>query len=495
MNREILNIVNKVLSEEISGRIKKVKGRLFESDKMCSECGSPMTESECMECGYMKESEMDENFDDHYVKKAREEKPFSKKEFKPIPKNAKLDIRNVDRDDSITHRRFIQNKFKDFEDLFGGHEEDKSNFEEELDELGGMDDGHPRFGNKRFPKKMSNDEIDRILSGDENISFEDDDTENLEKIRTGLNLGKRSEYRLCDDCSGEGCPECYGFGTSLKNPETNETEMKEGKKLSKGQKYIAKQAEPKDKIGANDFAKLRSKNKMKESVYGLEIDGKRFIFNESEMVDIIENIVLEEKKKKKKKTTKTKNVTKDSQSKSKKQNDDYIDSVVKKMKDYLKMGSKGDYKMDADHFPKGNGELAKMKKMAYIPSDAVGEYIDNFTAAGLENLDYDAIHPNEDWVDDLTVGSSRTGNNPKWGNAVETPVNTKRNKIRKDNLLAKIKRKAYNKSPQPVLSDKSGEETDKASKIMMKLESENEKKVITDIEKMKNLITYGKKTQ
>ena len=111
MNREILNIVNKVLSEEISGRIKKVKGRLFESDKMCSECGSPMTESECMECGYMKESEMDENFDDHYVKKAREEKPFSKKEFKPIPKNAKLDIRNVDRDDSITHRRFIQNKF------------------------------------------------------------------------------------------------------------------------------------------------------------------------------------------------------------------------------------------------------------------------------------------------------------------------------------------------------------------------------------------------
>jgi hypothetical protein len=151
--------------------------------------------------------------------------------------------------------------------------------------------------------------------------------------------------------------------------------------------------------------------------------------------------------------------------------------------------------MNPRHFPKGNGELAKMSKMAYIPSDAVGEYIDNFTAAALENLDYDEIHPDEKWVDDLTVGSSRTGNNPEWANAVETPTNQRRNKIRKDNLLAKIKRKAYNKSPQPVVSDKSGETTDKVSKIMMKLESQNERKVISDIEKMKDLISYGKKTQ
>ena len=62
-------------------------------------------------------------------------------------------------------------------------------------------------------------------------------------------------------------------------------------------------------------------------------------------------------------------------------------------------------------------------------------------------------------------------------------------------MLAKIKRKAYNKAPQPVLTDKSGSDNDKASKIMMKLESKEERKVISDIEKMKNLISYGKKTQ
>ena len=53
------------------------------------------------------------------------------------------------------------------------------------------------------------------------------------------------------------------------------------------------------------------------------------------------------------------------------------------------------------------------------------------------------------------------------------PKNHLRN-IRKDNLLGKLKRKAYNKAPQPVINDKSGE--DKGSEIMSKLESVNDKK-------------------
>ena len=85
----------------------------------------------------------------------------------------------------------------------------------------------------------------------------------------------------------------------------------------------------------------------------------------------------------------------------------------------------------------------------------------------------DEIKPNEEWVSANVEGSSKTGNNPDWANTGKSDVNKKRNKIRKDNLLAKIKRKAYNKSPQPVVSDKSGETTDKVSKIMMKLEKKN----------------------
>ena len=52
----------------------------------------------------------------------------------------------------------------------------------------------------------------------------------------------------------------------------------------------------------------------------------------------------------------------------------------------------------------------------------------------VENLDFDEIHPNEDWMNDNLEGASRTGNNPEWANSVETDVNKKRNKIRKDNM-------------------------------------------------------------
>jgi hypothetical protein len=236
----------------------------------------------------------------------------------------------------------------------------------------------------------------------------------------------------------------------------------------------------------------------KESVYEVTLDNnEKFRFNESEIVDVIEKIISEEKKKKSKSKPETKvnNVTKSSQNRSKKENDDNIEMVGKKMKDYLKMGSKGKYEMNPKHFPKGNGELEKMDKMAYIPSNAVQDYIDNFTAAALENLDFkDGIQPDEDWMNDLLVGSSRTGNNPDWANAVETPVNKKRNQIRKDNLLAKVKRQAYNKAPQPV-NDVAGNKTDKASKIMLNLESTENKKVITDIDKIKNLMGYIKNTQ
>ena len=409
MNREILNIVNRVLSEEISGRVKNVKHKIFETDNMkgdsCSECGSKeMYEGECMECGYGG-AEMGEELRGN-------QKRIDKN------KNGKIDSEDF---------KMLRSK-------------------RELDELGGMDDGHPRLGGKRLPKIMGPEDIENLLRGDdeEEMTSKDDDY-----------------------------PTKPGF-------------------IKKRMKQMSDITSRRHKDSGMDEDDAMYELDMNEST------GDKLYFAESEMVDMIETIILEEKKKSKSKpkskTTAIK-LTKSNQDKSKKENDDYIGSVVKKMKDYLKDGSKGEYSMSPKHFPKGNGELAKMSKKAYIPSDAVGEYIDNFTAAGLENIDYDDIHPDESWVTDNLVGSSRTGNNPDWANAVETPNNEKRNQIRKDNLLSKLKRKAYNKSPQPIVTDKSGENTDKASKLMLKLESTKDKKVITDIEKIKNLFDYGKKTQ
>ena len=63
-------------------------------------------------------------------------------------------------------------------------------------------------------------------------------------------------------------------------------------------------------------------------------------------------------------------------------------------------------------------------------------------------------------------------------------------------MLAKVKRKAYNKSPQPVVQDT--QDGEKANKILMKLESVDEKttkQINEEFERMKNLIGYNQKTQ
>ena len=373
-------------------------------------------------------------------------------------------------------------------------------YEEELDELGGMDDGHPRFGKKKFPKKMSDDEIEKLLRGDEDEDEDEDFPTKPGFAEKRMNLMKRNFGRNRGDAEiGEGLK---GNQKRIDRNKNNKIDSEDFKLLRKGKKTETKEGKKfpdlsgDGKVTRKDVlmgrgVKLNGKKKTNESeIYQLTIDGRKHYFTESEMVDVIEKIVIEEAKK----GSNPKNVTKYSQDRSKSENEKNIADVTKKMKEYLKNQSKGSYEANPKHFPKGNGELGEMSKKAYKASTAVEEYVENFTAAALENLDYDDIKPNEKWVEDNMVGSSKTGNNPEWANAVETDVNEKRNKIRKDNLLAKMKKKAYNKAPQPV-NDEAGENTDKASKIMMKLESVEDKKVINEIEKMKDLIGYKKKTQ
>jgi hypothetical protein len=265
------------------------------------------------------------------------------------------------------------------------------------------------------------------------------------------------------------------------------------KAMNSGDKELIKKANFAKNIKAYEGAKHKKKS-VKESLQ----------LTENEMITLIENIVKEEKKAKG--MAETEKVLKAS----KKENDQYISDVTKKMKDYLKNGSKGEYSMEPTIFPKGNGELAKMDKMAYVADTPVDEYIENFTAAGQENLVFDEIHPDEKWVDDNMEGSSRTGNNPKWGNSVDTGVNKKRNKVRKDNLLGAVKAMAYNKAPQPVTdASKSGpagkfqknfgkDSGIKANKILNQLESTEDKstKLLNEeFNKINHLMGYTKKTQ
>ena len=225
--------------------------------------------------------------------------------------------------------------------------------------------------------------------------------------------------------------------------------------------------------------------------------GRTVRLSEEQVVNLIET--LSEEKLKPSKKTRGYSEYERSFDKSGKENQDYYKEVSKKMKDYMKDGSKESFTMEPKHFPMGNGEIEEMDKMAYVPSDSVAEYVENFTAAALENLEYDEFAPNKEWVEDNIVGSSRTGNNPKWGNSVETPTNKRRNEIREKNLLGQLKKKAYNKSPQPIVKDRPG--SDDASDLLNKVESgekrstKKSKKINEDLERIGNLISYSRKTQ
>jgi hypothetical protein len=332
-------------------------------------------------------------------------------------------------------------------------------YEGDIQELGGMDDGHPSMGDIRL-SDYSFEELDDILKGKST---------------------KKGRHHSEEDDEDE-----FDF-VELDLDEDESERMYESKKLSKGQKHIAKQAKPYDEIDAGDFKKLRAKKsetkegakpdfldldddgdkkepmksaakqakgkKVEETYYRIENFGTT-LFTENEMVDMIEKIIKENTKYEKGKVS-TSNVLKSSLNRSGKDENDYIKSVTKKMKEYLKDGSKGDYEMNPKHFPKGNGELEEMEKMAFSLTDDNEDF--NYEIAGLNIPVPDAIDFNDERMNKYYEGSSETGNAP-GGNALESDANSRFNKMRKKQTLDKLKKQSYNKAPQPVFNEKSGQE-------------------------------------
>jgi hypothetical protein len=249
--------------------------------------------------------------------------------------------------------------------------------------------------------------------------------------------------------------------------------------------------------GALDKARKEGKKEFKFNgkTYKVEkSESKETVqMTEDELVSFIEELVNEQKG--------TPGITayKKHQKDSGKENKDYMKMLEKKMKDYLKDGSKGKFEMNPTMFPAGNGELGEMSKKAYTPSGAVEEYIENFAySPGMENLQYDEIQPNDDWLEANLEGSSKTGNSPKYANAVDTGLGKKINAKRKKNLYGVEKNRSYNRYPQPV--DNAGEVkgSSKLNNMFKNLgESEDKKQNIIneDINLMKNLISYNQKTQ
>lgn len=273
-------------------------------------------------------------------------------------------------------------------------------------------------------------------------------------------------------------------------------------KLNSLKKELMKKGEGDKKLSASDSKLLKQVN-LALTLGNLDENKKILKLTENELVDLIEKIISEQKVENVKNNISVKTPVglaevEKANSKTEKDNKEEVKSVTKKMKDYLKDGSKGKFEMNPKDFPKGNGELGEMTKKAYKPSKAVEEYIENLAYPGLENTDYDEIKPNEEWLKDNLVGTSKTGNNPEWANAVKTDVGERANKKRELNLYSKEKNRSYKRVTQPVDEAGEGKGEEKLDSMFATLESTENKKgklINEEISKMFKLIDYNKKTQ
>jgi hypothetical protein len=300
-------------------------------------------------------------------------------------------------------------------------------------------------------------------------------------------------------------------------------------KLNSIKKDLMSKAKGDKKLSDADSKLLKQVN-MALTLGGLKESKNSVSLTENELIDMIEMIVLQEQEKVKdsaEKNTFSVNKpqglkkTEKAQGESKKENDDYTQEVVKKMKDYMKdmyMGGKG-YEANPDDFPQSNYDMEKEhNEMKYHPSDAVEEYIEAFSYPGMTNLVYDEIKPDDEMIDKQIKGDSKNGNaiTGKDGKALgnvskrSEKVGDRFKKNFDENLYgAEQMNVSYKRQSQPVdiagskkqngsLKSIKSSSTGKAEKIMNQLESVESKatKIINeDLQKMKNLISYNRKTQ
>ena len=349
----------------------------------------------------------------------------------------------------------------------------------------------------------NSDEFDYVQ---EDMVLGDSDKEELDSNNSEAckyhmdNFGPEDE-RTLKFCGSDMNESLKGRQRRLDRNKNNKIDAEDFKMLRKGKKSETDEG--------NAFSGALS-NAKKSGEDSFEVDGKKYPvkesyrLTESELVSMIEKIVKEQKmteveKPKESKlkpiggTPKGYSAYEKAHKGSGKENDDNIKDVTKKMKDYLKDGSKGDYDMNPKMFPVGNGELEKMDKKAFEMTDDLEDF--NYEIAGLNLPTPDAIEFNEDFMEKLYKGDSTTGNAP-GGNALESKANDRFDKLRKKNTLKKLKDQSYNRVSQPVYNEKSG--TEKGKGISIKLESVEDKKtkqISEEFNRMKSLIGYDRKTQ
>jgi len=414
---------------------------------------------------------------------------------------------------------------KEVDEFYFYDDESESGDDFEKEDMG-MEMGRDKFHVTRRPKMMGSfddehgfyDEDERQYTGDFDFDFDEEEFDDFDSFDAKYG-GKQRLFAPGEEGKKffDMYKEKFGKPFKVRTPrDMEEAETEEGNKFTKALDDAREDGDDTFDVDGKTY------NVRKES------RKSSLRLTEDELIDMIEKIVLEQKVKD---TAESVNISKKSPvglkktedvlGKNKKENDDYAKEVVEKMKDYMKdmfSGSNG-YDENPDDFPQSNYDMEKdHKEMKYHPSDAVEEYIDAFAYPGMTNLVYDEIKPDDDMIANQIKGASKNGNavTDKEGNALGN-VSKRSEKVGDrfknnfDNNLygAEQMEVSYNRQPQPVdvagskkqagsLKSIRSTSKEKAGKIMSQLESTEAKQsriISEEMNKMKNLISYNRKTQ
>jgi len=285
---------------------------------------------------------------------------------------------------------------------------------------------------------------------DEQIDFEDDDErypEEEDPEHMELNVPKP-----CSHCHGTGENQ---FGSVCKKCK--------GKKHEMGtDKFSSYHKSPREHY--KDISNIMGEPSLNE--------GKRTIrLSESEFAEVIKQIVKE--------SIPGLTAAKKSRNDSGKENDQHIKDVDKKMKDYLSFEGN-----DNPEFPHHIGKGKNTKEVVKFNNNKEeDEYVEDNRGMGLQDAKYDH-EPSEQFkerVKKALEGDSTMGNSQKNGNSIKTKTGENIGKVAKRKKKEIEDQPMYEKDVQPV-----------------KVVKESiQKKVIleSEIDKMKKLYSYNKKSQ
>jgi hypothetical protein len=414
-----------------------------------------------------------------------------------------------------------KNHKKEVDEFYFYDDESESGDDFEKEDMG-MEMGRDKFHVTRRPKMIGSfddehgfyDEDDRQYTGDFDFDYDEEEFDDFDSFDSKYG-GKQRLFAQGDEGKKffDLYKKRYGKPFRVRTPrDMGEAETEEGNEFTEKLMMARKDGDKTMKVGGKT---LPVKETRKTSLK----------LTEDELIDMIEQIVLEQSVKDKDEKSNISNKSPEGLKKTdkvlglnKKENDDYAKEVVKKMTEYMKdmVSGDGGYDENPDDFPQSNYDMEKdHKEKKYHPSDAVEEYIEAFAYPGMTNLVYDEIKPDDEMIEKQIKGDSKNGNavtgtdGKALGNVSKRSekVGERFKKNFDENLYgAEQMNVSYKRQPQPV--DIAGEKretgglkkgsTAKAQKIMNQLESKEDKKskiISEEMEKMKNLIGYNRKTQ